>query len=201
MKVMNESLSQKLLELVRRDERVRADLVRRGELFDGYHPEMEAVHNENADFLSAIIEESGWPNEKEIGEAVSRAAWLIVQHAIGKPAFQKRCLALLRTEVEQGRFDPAKVALLEDRIAVFEGRPQIYGTQFDWDTNGTLSPNLIENPDHVDQLRAAVGLPTLAETTRLVRQRATEEGNRAPNNLTKRNEVFLAWLHRTGWRR
>jgi hypothetical protein len=33
-----------------------------------------------------------------------------------------------------------QAAMLEDRIRAFEGRPQRYGTQFDWDANGEPSP-------------------------------------------------------------
>ena len=42
-----------LLAAARRDLETRERLVRDGSLFDGYHPEMEAVHLENAALLEA----------------------------------------------------------------------------------------------------------------------------------------------------
>jgi hypothetical protein len=65
--------------------------------------------------------------------------------------------------VASGRAQPRHLALLEDRVALREGRKQRYGTQLKWDvrTNGyQLAP--LEDPDHVDQRRQAVGLSPLA---------------------------------------
>jgi hypothetical protein len=52
--------------------------------------------------------------------------------------------------------------MLEDRTRMRRGRPQVYGTQLgrDPDTNSYyLSP--LEDPEHVDQRRAEVGLRPL----------------------------------------
>jgi hypothetical protein len=197
---VNHILSKQLLEMARKDEEVRNELVRQGTLFDGYHPEMEKIHNTNADSFEAILVEWGWPGRDEIGVEASRAAWLIVQHAIGRPHFQKRCLELLQGEVKRGQFDPALAATLEDRIAVFEGRPQIYGTQFDWDVHGQLSPHEILNPCEVDARRLSVGLPPLSETIQEIRQHAEKEGNMAPRDQKKRTADFLIWAKKVGWR-
>jgi hypothetical protein len=50
-----------LLELAAQDVRTREALVRTGELFDGYHPRMAAVHRANAERLRAIVKAMGWP--------------------------------------------------------------------------------------------------------------------------------------------
>src|SRR5207247_48023 len=78
------------------------------------------------------------------------AAWLILQHAIGNPPLMRRGLTLLRGGVSEGEVSPLEVAMLEDRIRTFEGRPQRYGTQFDWDEHGRLSPLPLEDPAGVD---------------------------------------------------
>ncbi len=52
--------------------------------------------------------------------------------------------------------------MLEDRICMFEGRGQRFGTQFDWDEAGEMNPKPIEEPGTVDRRRAEVGLPLLA---------------------------------------
>jgi hypothetical protein len=67
-----------------------------------------------------------------------------VQHAISLPQFQRQCLALLQAAVTRGEAPAWQVAMLTDRIRILEGRQQLYGTQFDWDANGQMSPLPIE---------------------------------------------------------
>src|SRR3954447_14617509 len=133
---MNKQLREQLLQLVTEDRRVRAQLAATGELFQGYAPQMAEVHLHNAQVLEAMIKTWGWPGKSLVGEEGAGDAWLIVQHAIGSPSFQRWCLPLLKEAVAHGEAEPAQVALLEDRIAFFERRPQRYGTQFDWDEEG-----------------------------------------------------------------
>ncbi len=90
----------------------------------------------------------------------------------------------------------AQVAYLEDRIAFFERRPQRYGTQFDWDERGMLSPWPIEDPDGVDARRAAVGLPPLAD--RIAQVRKSAQGS-VPPDYARRQAEMLAWSRSVGW--
>ena len=50
-----------------------------------------------------------------------------------------------------------------------EGKPQIYGTQFTFAADGHLVLHPIEDAEHVDERRRAVGLPPMAEQERMVR--------------------------------
>ena len=45
--------------------------------------------------------------------------------------------------------------MLEDRIRFFEGRRQRYGTQLDWDADGSLSPGEVEDPHQLAERREA----------------------------------------------
>ena len=49
-------------------------------------------------------------------------------------------------------------------------RPQLYGTQFVYDED-ELKPHPIEDPEHLDQRRAAVGLGPFAEYEALMHRR------------------------------
>ncbi|RIK26949.1 MAG: hypothetical protein DCC55_39695, partial [Chloroflexi bacterium] len=160
---MNEQLKAQLLQMVEEDRRVRAQLVSTGELYKGYAPQMAAVHLQNAQQLEAIIGMWGWPGKTLVGEEGTGAAWLIVQHAIGSPNFQRMCLPLLKEAVACGEAEPAQVAYLEDRIAFYERRPQRYGTQFDWDEHGKMSPWTLADSQRVDEYRRLVGLGPLVE--------------------------------------
>ena len=159
---MNDSLHEQLLALKRRDESTRVQLAASGVLFDGYSKEMEAVHGDNAAALEVILDAHGWPGVALVGEEGAEAAWLVAQHAISRPGFQRRCLRDLRKSVAAGEAPAWQEAYLTDRIRMNERRPQLYGTQFDWDAAGELSVWKIEAPAEVDKRRGEVGLVPLA---------------------------------------
>lgn len=179
---------------------MRGRLAASGELFGGYHPEMEAVHLANADRLARVLDAHGWPGAARFGEEAAAAAWLIAQHAIGLPALQRRCLAALELAAANGGVSAVHAAFLGDRIRVLEGRPQRYGTQFDWSADGRLSPSPIEDAAGVDARRAAVGLGPLAARTAELRARAAAEGDRVPADPAARAAEQDAWARRVGWR-
>ena len=131
MNLANESLRRELVSMAESDLSVREELITEGSLGGfGYHPRMEAVHQSNAARLREIIEQWGWPGKRLAGEDGARAAWLIAQHAIGEPSFMRRCLSLLKEAASKGEAALWQAAMLEDRIRMYEGRPQVYGTQF-----------------------------------------------------------------------
>jgi hypothetical protein len=190
-----------LLALAEEDHRLRAALAADGSLFHGYHPRMRALHDANADRLASILRRRGWPGEPQVGADGARAAWLIVQHAIGQPALQRDALAALRQAAARGEVPAMQPAMLEDRIRTLEGRAQRYGTQVDWDESGELSPLPLEDPAHVDARRRSVGLGPLADAVRAQRRAAAAEGERAPADWHARRRQMETWLRETGWRR
>jgi len=175
---MNEKWRDKLIAGARRDVEVRTRLAASGALFAGYNPEMEALHNENAALLAEVFDAIGWPGRDKLGDDGAAAAFLILQHAISRPDVQRRGLALMMDALEKNEANSLDAAYLSDRIAVMEGRPQVFGTQFDWDEQGLLSPAALVDPPNIDARRAAVGLPPMAET--IARVRANAAGNRLP---------------------
>ena len=199
---MNETLRDELLEMARRDRQVRAELVDSGELFDvSYEPRMARVHERNARRLRRIIESVGWPRTDLVGPDGAEAAWLILQHAIAEPDLQRQALPLLQAAACEGTASPRHAAMLEDRIRFFEGRPQRYGTQFDWDAEGNLSPGDVEDPQRLDERRRAIGLPPLTEQMEEVRSRATSEGDGPPPDYEAYAQARDEWAASVGWRR
>ena len=196
----NQELKSALLSMREEDVRVRAELVVSGELFQGYAPRMAEVHHRHAAALDAIVEQHGWPGKSLVGKDGADAAWLVLQHAIGDPALQRKCLPMLKEGAESGEVDAAHVAYLEDRICVFEGRPQRYGTNFDWDETGQLSPSPLEDPEQVDAYRKSVGLGPLSKKTEQARKHAELESETPPVDFQKRQREFEAWAKSVGWR-
>ncbi|GAM97487.1 hypothetical protein U91I_01113 [alpha proteobacterium U9-1i] len=189
-----------LVAAARRDLETRARLAQGGALFEGYHPEMEAIHLENALLLDRVFDELGWPGRAKITDDGAAAATLILQHAISAPALQRRGLALLLDAVAEGEANALDAAYLSDRIAVLEGRPQLFGTQFDWDDAGLLSPAPIAEAELVDERRASVGLAPMTETIAAMRAQAAAEGDAAPGDLATRRAEYEAWARKAGWR-
>ena len=144
------------------------------------------MHHRNVARLETIVDEYGWPGEDEVGEDGAEAAWLVVHHAICDPALQRQMLPLLVQAADEGRIPAWQPAVLLDCIRYHEGRPQVYGSAFDWDRSGRMSPWRIENRAEVDVRRAAVGLPPLRESTRRVRAATAADRVSAPIDLAER---------------
>jgi hypothetical protein len=89
---MDEDLRAELIRWIAEDDETRERLARDGSLFDGYHPEMEAVHRRNAARLREVLARVGWPGRALVGDDGASAAWRIVQHAIGEPELLRGCL-------------------------------------------------------------------------------------------------------------
>lgn len=179
---------------------VRGKLAASGALFEGYHPEMEAVHLDNARLLDRVIEAHGWPDRRRFGDEGAAAAFVILQHAISRPDLQRRGLELIVEAVERGEANAIDAAYLADRIAVMEGRAQRFGTHFDWDDAGQLSPAPMREPETIDERRAQIGLPPMADTIAHMRARAAAEGETAPADYAARRAAFEDWAKSVGWR-
>ncbi len=122
----------------------------------------EKIDQRNIKRLAQIIEKYGWPSRSLIGKEGSVTAFLIVQHA--DLAYQKKYFPLLKEAVSKGEADPDDAALLEDRILMFEGKKQLYGTQLRFnEVTKQMELWPIEDEERVDARRASVGLEPIAE--------------------------------------
>lgn len=195
----NKTISKRIIELKNSDLELRAKLIESKKLSEGYNEEMEKLHLQNAAILEEIINRIGYPTIDKVGKEASEAAWLIIQHSIALPHFMKKCADQLQIAVDQKKADPINLAYLNDRIAVLEEKPQLYGTQFDWDENGDLSPNLFDDLQMVNQRRKSVGLNSLEEQTEIIRQRVKQENQLPPEDFEKRKQEVLDWRRKTGW--
>lgn len=120
-------------------------------------------------WLREVIAEHGWPGRALVGARAAGAAARLVQHARRDPAFQRRCLRLLRRAAQRGDAPWHQVAFLTDAVRVAAGRRQVYGTKFHR-RDGALVPLPIERAASVDRRRAEVGLPPLAAYARQMRR-------------------------------
>jgi hypothetical protein len=118
------------------------------------------IDDQNAAWLSEVVDEVGWPGRSLVGESGAHAAWLLAQHADRYPRLQQRCLTLMKDAVALGEASPADLAYLTDRVLLAKGKLQIYGTQIIARDRRFIASRL-SDPETVDIRRAAVGLEAL----------------------------------------
>jgi hypothetical protein len=135
---------------------------------DDVAAEWALVDHDNTRWLGQVLSARGWPGRALVGDDGAAAAWLLAQHADDDPAAQRVFLHALREAVAYGEASPAHLAYLEDRVRVNAGQPQLYGTQFTV-TGTDFGPRPIEDPDRLDERRAAAGLEPFAEYDALMR--------------------------------
>lgn len=198
-KVDYKVFAKKIIGLKKADLELRERLIQERQLGKGYNKEMEKLHNDNAEKLNKIIEIIGYPTIDKVGEEANEATWLVIQHSIGQPNFMRKCAKLLKNAVSENKAKPKNLACLTDRIAVFEGRPQLYGTHFDWDKNGKLSPSSYDDLTKVNQRRKSIGLNTLEEQTQVMRRQVERENQLPPADFEERQQDYNEWRKTVGW--
>ena len=132
-------------------------------------PELLALFREilDTDSLNLIIvrrllDERGWLGPDVVGSDGSSALFLVIQHA--DLAAQEHYLPMMRDAVKKGTAQGSSLALLEDRILMRNGKRQRYGSQLARDPDtGEMYLSPLEDPDHVDERRAEVGLGPIAD--------------------------------------
>jgi hypothetical protein len=113
------------------------------------------VDHKNLELVISVDQVCGLPkgveNEKQIN-----IIWLVIQHS--KAEYRKRYISYFVEANEAGAIDAGSIALMKDRMAMDDGKPQIYGSQL-------IGDNLynLRDASTVDQRRASVGLEPLKE--------------------------------------
>lgn len=112
--------------------------------------------------VKSLLDKYGWLGEDVVGRQGNSTLFLVIQHSDQKT--QEKYLPMMREAVKNGKATGSSLALLEDRVALGQGKKQIYGSQIGRDNETKLyyvSP--LEDPDNVDKRRSEVGLLPLAE--------------------------------------
>lgn len=155
-------LRAEILRMVEADQAVQARI---GARIQAGHPvapadfaQCDSVFQVNLDRMRVILATYGWPGRSLVGDEGSHGAWLLLQHADQDTVLQRTALVRLEEAVRAGEASGQDLAYLTDRVRVAEGRPQVYGTQLQYDSRGCASPKPSEEPESLDARRAAAGL-------------------------------------------
>lgn len=130
--------------------------------------EMERIDRENMRLVASLLRD-GLP-EGLAAESYD-AVWLIIDHAPLKE--QKKFLPLLREAAGRDVISAYKLATLEDRVAMYEERPQRCGTQsYQTNVGGETVIYVwpVAHPERLDSLREAIGTCPMAEYVRLLEE-------------------------------
>lgn len=112
------------------------------------------LDGENIKRVEEIIAKYGYPGKALVGTPENRAAWIVIQHS--SPQVIQKYLPMLREAVKNGDLDRQSLALTEDRNLMYQGKKQIYGSQF-FEANGKPAFWPIENSEKVNELRKEAG--------------------------------------------
>lgn len=110
--------------------------------------------------VKQILDQYGWLGPDVIGKNGSEALFLVIQHS--DQSTQEKYLPMMRDAVKNGKAHGSALALLEDRVAIGQGKKQIYGSQVSG-MNGKYKFSPIEDEINVNKRRAAVGLEPIEE--------------------------------------
>jgi len=111
--------------------------------------------------IERIIRQYGYPGKRLVGPGEMNTAWLVIQHS--PLAVQERYLPLIRTAAEKGQTDKANLALLVDRIRMYKGQKQLYGSQVTVDSTGRARFHPIADEANVNKRRQEAGLEPIEE--------------------------------------
>jgi hypothetical protein len=110
--------------------------------------------------IEAILDKYGWLGPDKIGFFGAQTLFLVIQHA--PLNIQEKYLPMMQEAVKKGKALPRDLAFLEDRIALRQGKKQLYGSQLFTDETGTFVQP-VEDPDNLDTRRASVWLEPMSE--------------------------------------
>lgn len=164
----DKTLQTTLLTILDSDQGVRQELVEIRDKYGYKTPQMDSIarivlytDSLNLIQIKKILDKDGWVGPEIVGKEANNAIFAVIQHS--DLASQQQYLPLMREATKNNKADKSQLALLEDRVALREGRRQIYGTQTIRLDDGKNYLQPLEDPDNVDKRRAAIGLGPIAE--------------------------------------
>ena len=123
---------------------------------------VDAIDSANLAFLRKLIAEKGFPTAAQVGNQGVHLAWILLQHADEDPKLQSALLPVLQQRFAAGELPVNDLARFTDRVLVASGKPQRYGTQFDWFGGDFKLPEASRLAE-IDRERNQLGLMPLAD--------------------------------------
>ena len=174
----NKSTDAILAEVWDRDQSIRQQMIEltkavtvdgRTELVDSLIATSEAVNLIDAKNMSIVDSIMNKGLSLNLTPQSYKTIWIVIDHAsLDK---QEQYLPLMEKWSQDGLIGKDEYAVLYDRVAMKNNRPQRYGSQtvqFGVNNNTQLYVYPVENPNLLDSLRASVGLSSMADYLELL---------------------------------
>jgi hypothetical protein len=117
----------------------------------------------NLAFIESVINEFGYPGISLVGEGTNETAFYVIQHSNKIEKY----LPIIRKAAQEKELPFTKVAMMEDRYLMNQGKEQIYGTQLcngclkNGDMSNVVWP--IKDPANINKLRKQSGFEDTIE--------------------------------------
>jgi hypothetical protein len=125
--------------------------------------QMQKIDSANQVLVKSILNKYGWLPQSKVGEKAADAIFYVVQHA--DTELIRKYLPVLKNLAGQKEAKMTHASMMEDRLLMYEGKKQIYGTQatsrLRTDGSGAIWP--VQNPSKVNQLRKEAGFGLTVE--------------------------------------
>lgn len=128
--------------------------------------EMQRVDKLNQEQICKILDSKGFVGSDKVGDAVG-TFWAVIQHS--DVNIQKKYLPLFQEAAQKGDIAKEGIAMMEDRINMFEGKPQRYGSQIEEDEHGNPRLYKLLDESKVDEWRSEMGMEPLKDYLRKMR--------------------------------
>jgi hypothetical protein len=118
--------------------------------------------------IERIIKRYGYPGKSLVGEPENESAWYVIQHSNKIETY----FPIIKEAGVKGELPMTKVAMMEDRLLMSQGKEQLYGSQGKGIfivENPTKAEDMIhiiwpiKNPEKVNELRKSVGFETTVQ--------------------------------------
>lgn len=119
-----------------------------------------SIDEANLTAVEQILGKCGMPAPESVGKLGYSAIWLVIQHASADK--RKKYFPMIKKGMEDGLFEKQDVALMEDRMLMDDGLPQLYGSQVMMNTDGTYELYELQDSENVDARRKEMGMGSLA---------------------------------------
>ncbi|HEY1055514.1 MAG TPA: DUF6624 domain-containing protein, partial [Emticicia sp.] len=137
-KGIDEPLQKKLLVVFNNDQKmiqniasVNTTLPNYKVILDSLTTVQDSMQNAHLQIVTQALDSRGFISKLVVGNKASQVPFLVIQHS--NLSTQKKYYELFKNAAENGLFEKKLLALLEDRILVFEKKQQLYGTQLFYD--------------------------------------------------------------------
>ncbi|WP_298529485.1 DUF6624 domain-containing protein [uncultured Christiangramia sp.] len=124
-----------------------------------YKPE---IGKENLNKVINILNQCGMPNWEQVPRYQFSTIFFVIQHS--SKEVRRSYFPILKKSAENGDLKKSTIAMMEDRMRMNYGKPQIYGTQIYRKSNSEPWKLYdLQNPERVNKRRKEIGLEPLEQ--------------------------------------